>query len=250
MEEDVLRKIGLTGNEAAVYTALLELGSSLAGEIAKKTGLNRSHIYDTLRRLSDKGLAAHVIKNNRRYFKAAEPMRILQYLEEREAELKAEREEAKRALPALVELSKLPRTRAQANIYEGKEGLKTICEQLLRSGEGEWLSLSSSGAALEVLPHYIPKFHERRIENKISLKILEIDEAMGRRRGSELSAMPKTKVRYVPSSLVSPASIWIWGGSVAFMVWPSQIGIVIEDRQTAQTFKAYFEAFWRTARKQ
>ncbi|MBS3136817.1 hypothetical protein J4232_00145 [Candidatus Woesearchaeota archaeon] len=40
-----IRELGLAGNEARVYLTLLDLGSSLAGEITKKSGVNRTNHF-------------------------------------------------------------------------------------------------------------------------------------------------------------------------------------------------------------
>ena len=42
MIKQTLLEIGLSGNEADIYLALLELGPSLVSEIAKKTKINRT----------------------------------------------------------------------------------------------------------------------------------------------------------------------------------------------------------------
>ena len=68
MKKQALLKIGLTGIEADIYLALLTLGPSLVSKIVEKTGINRTNIYDRLKRLIDKGLVSYVIKNNRKHF--------------------------------------------------------------------------------------------------------------------------------------------------------------------------------------
>ena len=40
--ESALSNAGLTNNEIKVYLVLLELGSALAGEITKKSGINNN----------------------------------------------------------------------------------------------------------------------------------------------------------------------------------------------------------------
>jgi len=40
--EDIINKLGLEKSEAAIYTALLELGPSTVTEITKKAGITRT----------------------------------------------------------------------------------------------------------------------------------------------------------------------------------------------------------------
>ena len=82
MESKNLEEFGLTKNEAIVYKALLELRSSLAGQIARKTGLHRRTVYDVTEMLIQKGLIGYMLKNNRRLFSASSPERFMDIVKE------------------------------------------------------------------------------------------------------------------------------------------------------------------------
>ncbi len=56
MDIRILEDIGLTNAEIKVYLALLELGTSTAGPVLSKTGLQNSVVHMTLARLIDKGI--------------------------------------------------------------------------------------------------------------------------------------------------------------------------------------------------
>ena len=73
-----LKQAGLTENETKVYLALIESGPNLAGQISRKTGLHRRSVYDVTEMLIKKGLIGYILKNNRRYFEASNPNRILE----------------------------------------------------------------------------------------------------------------------------------------------------------------------------
>ena len=159
MDTKILEEIGLTANESKVYLSLIELGSSSAGQIIQKTGLHRAVVYDLLERLIEKGLVGHVITGRKKYFEATNPQRLKQILKEKENKLDT-------ILPQLLELSKF-QTALDVKIYKGKEGLKTVFENIIRNKPTEWLSLGSSGQTFEVLPYYLEHFHKDRIKNKI-----------------------------------------------------------------------------------
>ena len=79
----LLNKAGLTEGEGKVYMALLETGQSSITEIVKKSGISTSKSYDVLNRLEEKGLVSHVIIRGVKYFKAANPERLKEILEEK-----------------------------------------------------------------------------------------------------------------------------------------------------------------------
>ena len=88
MNLEVLRELGLTEGEIKVYLALIGLGEVTSGPIVKEARVSLSKVYQILDRLSKKGLVAHILKNNTKYFKAADPNRLLVYLNEKQDSLK------------------------------------------------------------------------------------------------------------------------------------------------------------------
>lgn len=94
MDTALLEKIGLSKAEIKVYLALLELGSTASGRIVKETELRKSTVYESIRRLQDKGLVSYVVKDSMRYFEAAQPGRILDFLAEEKRKLTETEKEA------------------------------------------------------------------------------------------------------------------------------------------------------------
>ena len=131
MDLSILKELGLTANEAKVYVALLELGSTPAGPLIKKAKMFRAAVYDLLEMLIEKGLVSYVIKANRKYYEAHDPERLLEYIESRKQELDEKREELEKILPSLRLMKKLSKEQ-EASIYEGKKGLKSIYEDILK----------------------------------------------------------------------------------------------------------------------
>ena len=75
--ENILEEIGLTQNETKVYLALNELGMSTISPIVQKAQITNSKIYITLDKLIKKGLVSHVLINNIKRYKTANPQRLL-----------------------------------------------------------------------------------------------------------------------------------------------------------------------------
>ena len=88
MKQQVLESLGLSKNESSVYLSLIELGSSTATEIAKHCKVHRTNIYDALKGLIKKGVAAHITKNGTKYYEAADPENLYSILKEKEFALR------------------------------------------------------------------------------------------------------------------------------------------------------------------
>ncbi len=77
MERQILKEIGLLDAEIDVYLCLLRIGPSLVSKINQETGLHRTHIYDLLEKLKEKGLVSVFIQSGKNYFKPSPPKRLL-----------------------------------------------------------------------------------------------------------------------------------------------------------------------------
>ena len=81
--EQILQHLGLTGIEARIYYAIVELGSVMAGDISIKTGIHRRSVYDAVQRLIEKGMISYIKMNNRKYFQAVHPKKLAEIMEEK-----------------------------------------------------------------------------------------------------------------------------------------------------------------------
>lgn len=249
MDIAVLEEFGLTQNESSIYLALCGLGKAHVGEIADRIGLHRKTIYDCLRRLEIKGLVGTFIEEKTKFFVPVNPNRLLDILNEREEELKSQKERIQKTLPELLNFFNKKREKVESAIFKGKEGLKTICEDVVRTKPKRLYSITSAGKVLEVLPIYIERFHRKRVKEGIELLIIFNKNPESKKRGLKLSKMGLTKVKYLPTDYIIPTSIWIYGNKVAFLVWDAELGILIEGEDVSDSFKKHFNTIWKIAKK-
>ncbi len=243
MDKTSLVKIGLSNNEADVYLLLLELEEALASDIAEKSRISRPHIYDTLAKLVDKGLAGYVIKNNRRYYRAVDPSKLMDFLKEKELSLK-------NIMPQLLELSKPKTKKPIVELYEGKEGLKTILNDVIRTRPKEWLDFTS-GRTKEVLPYFMDHWEKKRADAGIKARIIFNDDRFGRHRIKEVSKFKLIETRFFPKGFQSPSHIYVYGNKIAIMLWSKDFpfGILVENKDISNRFREFFEWFWKISKK-
>lgn len=241
MDTEALEELGLTRNEAIVYTTLLELGKSNINYIADKTRMHRRTIYDCLERLADKGLVSYILEGKTRFFIAVNPSKLIGILREKEEKIEV-------ILPKLLEITKKSKTKIEVTVHRGKEGLKNIMEDIIKEKPKVWYSLTSSGKGMQTLPFYIPKFHERRIKAKIKLTIIFGRNENAIKRAKELEKLKLTEAKFIDTKYIIPLSLWIYDDKIAFMLWEDEIGILIESKETAETFLNYFKVLWKISR--
>jgi len=233
MEE--LKQAGLTENESKIYLALIELGPSLAGQIARKTGLHRRTIYDTIEMLIQKGLVGYIKENNRKLFQAANPERLLEIIQEKQNILAP-------FVQALEQKYSSIKEKEETNFYKGKEGLKTIFEDQLSSKE--ILILGASPLAYETLQFYFKWYDKTRKQKKIKTRIIATDKKITK------SKIPLAEIKYLPEKYSNPVAVNIYNDKTAIIVWAKEpIAILIKNKEIANAYKTYFELMWKIAKK-
>lgn len=123
-----LKEIGLLEDEAAVYTAGLELGPATVLEIARKTGLNRTTLYGVTERLMEKRLLTKSVAGRRTLYVAEPPEKLTLLLKDRLAKLND-------LLPELLSLGRNGVHKPKIKYYEGLEGIKSVYRDSLGSKE-------------------------------------------------------------------------------------------------------------------
>ena len=228
---------GLTHMEAKFYGALLDLGPSLAGLITRKSGIHRRSVYDALERLIQKGLVGYIVKNNRKYFEAVNPERLLDMVKEKEIQI-AE------LLPALRAKYHQTREKLETLFFKGKHGLKQVFEDQLKVGK-EILVSGASSLAKEILQYYIHHYDKQRVQKKIRMKLLYPATARKERN------MRYAEIKYLPKEYSNPAAMNIYGDCVAIIHWSKEnpFVIVIRDREIAEGYRSHFNLLWKISRK-
>jgi len=245
MDAETLEKIGISKNETKVYLSLLSLGSSLAGKISEKAGIHRRTIYDALNRLVEKGLVSFVIKSGKKYFEATNPEKLLEMLKEKKGEIERKEKIIQEILPELILEYKQTKSKLEASIYKGKEGLKTIMELILKEKK-DWSSIGSTGKGPEILPYFLPTWHKKRIKSKIEYKGLIADTLEGRKRAREFSRIGLVKYKFLSKNIKNPQTIWIFGNKVAIILVSIEQPIIflIDNKEIANSFRYQFEWLW------
>jgi len=239
MDEEILVKAGLVRNEAKVYLSLLKLGSASVTEISKKSGVERTLIYGVLEKLLEKGLVSSVVKINKKHFEPADPQKILDLIKEKEKIIEE-------ALPELKSFYKSVEKKQEVYHFKGKEGTKTILETLLKEKSKEWLIFGTTGKTEEILSYYLPQFHRKRIERKIKFKAIYSEDSI--KRAKEVKKLKLTEVKIIPKEYMTPTHISIVGHKLGIILWSEQpLGILIENKEIANSFNNYFNLLWKIA---
>ncbi len=240
---EILVEYGLSEKEAKVYTVLLSIKNSTVNNIAKKTGLIRTTTYDILKSLKEKGIVSFIVSNKIQYFQAAEPEKLIQILEEKKEKMKS-------ILPQLKELHLEVSNMPSIEVFEGKEGIKSVYEDILEEKK-QIAAFSNTHFIFNVLPFFVPNFIKNRIKKRIFIRLLnektkESIELMKKKDKKELR-----ETRFLPELKDVAITEYIYGEKVAILNTnpDDPFGILIRNKDFAKTQNLLFELLWKKAER-
>jgi len=245
MENRRLENIGFTEGEEKAYFALLKLGSSSTGRIAKESGVSRSKLYEILEKLAKKGVVSHFKRNGVSYFRAAPPERILEYLKEKEQSMQKQMESFEKMIPLFDSFIGEKETAMEAEVYEGMEGIKNVRENALKNMKpGDIIYyFGNSASGHEHVLGYWDYWNKRRIQKKIEAHIIYNQDAKS--FGERRKKMKYTKIKYLPKKGDTHAWVEIYGDvAVIAIKHKTPMSIVINNKFVAESFKNYFKNLW------
>jgi len=237
MDITKLEKIGLNLNEAKIYLALLELGQAQAGEISKKSQINRTTVYDSLERLIQNGLVVFVISSNKKIFRPVAPKKLLDKVIQREINIRE-------LLPELENLFNESKEKEETDIYKGRKGIKSILDDILKCKE--YIAFGSSGKFLEIMQHDFIIFQKMKRELKINSRVILSESS----RKTETVKAAYTNFKFIPDEFSAPTTTFIFNDKVAIIVWgETPIATLIKSKEVAKSYSSYFELLWKIAKK-
>lgn len=247
MEEKLLQEIGLTEGETKVYFALVKLGSTKTGPLAKEAQVSSSKVYKIIDRLEKKGLVGHVLKGDVKHFNAMNPKRILNYIEEKEEELEKKKQKVEKMIPEIQGLLQDSDKKSEAFVFEGFKGITNFFKEILddlKSGE-EYYVIGGTYGAILGLREFFYNYHNQRAKKNIRVKMLANHNEKG---VLEKTTHKKAEIRFLPEYFVSNMQITFYKNKAFIhIVNKSPVGFLIENEDAVKSFKSYFNALWKIA---
>ncbi len=246
MPDDILLKAGLSVRELSVYRLLLAEGELMASAIAKKTGIIRTNAYDVLNSLVKKGIVSYMVRNGKKYFRSTEPEKLLDYIDAQRRDLEETKDEIAKILPSLraVDASS---ERPIIEIYEGKEGMKTILAMSVRESlrtRKEILGISvQQQKCRELAGPYHARWYADREKRRIKSRYLMPSH-------ERIIPVQHTSFKRLPRAAKNPSEIFIFGDITAQFLFTGNLftAIVIKDKAITQTYRDYFDFLWKTVK--
>ena len=251
MNVEPLRELGLTEGEIKVYLALTELGEVTSGPIVEKADVSISKVYTILDKLAKRGLVSHILKNNTKYFSAANPDRLLVYLKQKEESLRQQENQLREVVKELSIKQGTSLTSEIVQVYEGLKGIQTARErtlEVMKKGDEMWV-IGIATSPYERLTPYFENYHKRRYKKGIKCHYLYNEEAK-KPFGEHSASYPASEVRYMPKGLITHAWMEIYADTVTIGINKGKsFSVIIQNQEVADSFKIYARLLWKQAKE-
>jgi HTH-type transcriptional regulator, sugar sensing transcriptional regulator len=251
MDINELNKIGLSKGEIRLYGALLEMGESTRTELAKKSGISPSKIYDVANRLLEKGLISSVKKGSVIHFSAADPEKIKEYISMKEKEIANEKNIVEQLLPTLLLKYKEAKDKTDVEVFYGWDGMKTVYADIAKTlgkGEVNYIFGASLGKDWKQADIFFSSYN--RLIDKSGYKIKIIFNENVRGHGARTSYWTTSKVhevRYLHQDTFTELNLYR-DNVLIVMLLEKPIIIRVKNKEAADSFRKFFETMWQTAK--
>jgi sugar-specific transcriptional regulator TrmB len=241
MDTTILEDLGLTNAEIKTYIALLELGTTSAGSIIEKSGLQNSVLHRALNSLIEKGLVSFIFHGRRKLYSATDPKNFHNFIEDKKRRFD-------RLLPELQKIK--PEEKEEGRIFKGKRGINELYNCLLNSGGEEYNTFGGGTRVTHGVmgEHWWLNLHAKRIDKNIQCRQV-FDETI-RQFGEKLGKKKLTQIKYLGKEFEQLQETIIIGDYVGIAIFTSEpYGVLIKDKEVASGYRKQFEMLWKIAKK-
>ena len=232
----ILQKFGFSEREALVYRATLKIGEASVTQISSEAVIARTHCYDILRTLEEKGAITSLTRNARLRYTAVNPRQLQRIFQER---LKTFEE----YLPAWDVLYQQAPNQPKVRFFTGKDGLENIHQEFLVEAK-EILFFGSGEDWMQNFSDY-KAFTNRLIRHHITIREITKESPLTKDYGT-LYKEGRHEMRFAHPDWNIPSDMMIWGNKVALATYgaPDMYGVVIESAQISTMLRQMFEVVW------
>ncbi len=239
----LIRSLGFTESETKIYLFSLEMGASSVQDLAKKAKVSRVTTYTAIESLTKHGLMSSVEKGKKTLYAAESPERLISFVHNRLKEM----ENTLREIQSSISELKLVQRgdRPTVKLFEGKEGLKAVHDDILKTNPDKILEINNIDAMLSLFckDDFIVYQNELDKQKIISEIIAIYSQPVEPRTHANVLHLNGKSHRFY-------GNITIYNNKVALSSFQKKnISVLIESDIIAQTMRDLFRLAFEGAEK-
>lgn len=239
----LLKSLGFTESESAIYLLSLEMGPASVQNLARKARVSRVTTYAVIESLSSHGLMSSMQKGKKKLYAAESPERLLAFVGGRVKTMESTFKEVEQLLPELKLIQR--GERPLVKFFEGKEGVQAFVTDVMQVKPATFDEFGDHDTIRSVVPkeELYPLF-EWMDKNKVMTRFMYSGTKLQRSaRSPEIATAKYIEPGMVPFSF--SGDVFVYGSRVALATFKSKMVVVIIDSmELADTMRALYEFAW------
>lgn len=248
----ILDLFNLSPLEKKVFEICLEEGLIGATNLAQKTNISRTSIYDILNCLIKKGLIIESQKNNVKIYSVQKPEMIELFIDEKQKKAI----NAKNALIVLKNKYYLKKNfiKPRLQIYEGQKELRQMMKDMLLYRDITAYIFWPVEKIIKLLGiNFYKEFQQKRTERNIKIQVIwphSNSKIKNKYNFLQNDEKLKRETRIAPKNIDFSLGYAIYSNTVRFISSQKEnYGFLIESQEMADMMKKQFEIIWSISRK-
>lgn len=245
MEKELLINLGLTQDEASIYTVLLEGGFMPARTVATRASLGRPLTYKILDDLIIKGVVEKKDTGGKvSLFAPVHPRELEKLIEKKKTDIDNTKRALDESLGSMISKYNLFIGKPNVQFFEGLDGIMKVALDSL-SSTTDICSFVDTDVLLEIYPELNKEYVSKRLKNNVKKKIISTDSSIVREIAKN-DNKEFTEQRIVSKKIHFATIVMIYDNKVSFITLDPQkhIGVIIEDPDIYNTNLAIFNYIW------
>ena len=250
MDLSLLQEIGLTKPQAMAYEKLVAMSPATAPQIGEAINETRSNAYKILDKLCELGLAEKDTNTAKTTYLAASPAALEQIIRTQSEAMLAREHKLNAAMPLLLDFYFAHSERPSIRFFQGKAGIEQVFADMLKTAQPIYLLRSPADVSF-----YDGQFFEffRKKRAKLGIKTYaitpDVPSAIHNAERDKKNLFNRTWI--APDAYTANVEWDIYGDKVALISYGEEaIGVIIESKQIAESFKQIFDLTKRLAESQ
>jgi len=237
--------------EVTLYEALFYGGIMGVTDLAKKTGISRTSVYDLLGNLLQHGLVAESLKAGVKTFQVQTPEKLQQLLEEKEKNILTAKSTLQELEKEYKSIKKSVKPKLQ--MFEGQKELQQMMKDLLLYRNITVLAYWPLEKMSKLLSEdFLKDFHRERVERNITLRVIWPQSQV-----PNLSEHPlfQSNLKFKRTARISSSDTdfslgyAVYGDKVRFISSSNEnFGFLVESAELAEMMTGQFEVLWKNSK--
>lgn len=245
---EVFKQLGLREDHLKIYKASLEWGETTISNLAYKSKVPRTTVYELIDELIFKGLIKHSVRNGKKFYFPAEPEFLMTLLNRKNIEIQNMIVEFGTTVSELKAIQNTKHTKPKIHFLEGAEGIMQAYEMTFHTKEVliQCLGDDYGDVSEEFFNSYFDHFFlKTNIKSKEILAETD-DDIYTKKYGSGKNLQLR-----VPTNNELSNDFMVFDDTVIFVSFDktNSYALVVEDPKVAGCMRNLFNLAWQQACK-